>query len=94
MLAIIAKITIKPGSESEFEAIASELAAKVNANEPGCQLYVCAKAAAPQTYFFLERYDDEAAIAAHRASDHFKEMGKKMGAHMAAPPEIERLSEI
>ncbi len=94
MLAIIAKITVKAGEESSFELVAAELAAKVNANEPGCKLYICCKAAAPQTYFFIERYDDEAAIVAHRASTHFKELGKKMGAFMAAPPEIERLNEI
>jgi quinol monooxygenase YgiN len=94
MIAVIAKIKVKPGEEEGFEAVARELAAKVNANEPGCKLYVCCKSTEPHTYVFMERYVDEAATAAHRASDHFKELGRKMGAYLAGAPEVERLSEI
>lgn len=94
MLAVIARIKVKPGMEGEFEAVATELAAKVNASEPGCRLYTLCRAAAPHTYVFLERYADEEAVAAHRASAHFKELGRKMGQFLDGTPEIERFTEI
>ena len=39
MLGIVATLRVKPGMEKEFEAVATELVAKVRANEPGCALY-------------------------------------------------------
>ena len=39
MLGVVATLKVKPGMEGEFEVVAKELAAKVNANEPGCKLY-------------------------------------------------------
>lgn len=94
MLAVIARIKVKPGMEGEFEAVATELAAKVNAGEPGCRLYTLCRGANPQAYVFLERYDDEAALDAHRASAHYKELGRKMGQFFDGKPEIERLAEV
>ena len=38
MLGTIATLKVKPGMEKEFEAVAKELVAKVNANEPGLQV--------------------------------------------------------
>ena len=34
------------------------------------------------------------AVAAHRASDYFKSLGRKMGEFMAGPPEVLRLTEV
>ena len=92
MLAIIARIKVKPGMEGEFEAVASELVARVNAGEPGCKLYTLCRGEAPETYVFLERYDDEAALEAHRASAHYQEFGRRMAQFMAGKPEIQRLA--
>ena len=50
MIGIVATIKAKPGMEKEFETVAKELVAKVNANEPGCTLYAIHHAEAPQTY--------------------------------------------
>ncbi len=94
MLAVVATIKVKPGQEKDFEAVAKELVAKVNANEPGCKLYTLCRGEAPSTYFFLERYVDQAAVEAHRATDHFKDLGRKMGAFMDGRPEILRLTEV
>jgi quinol monooxygenase YgiN len=65
MLGVVATIKVKPGMESQFEAVAKELVAKVTANEPGCRLYVLHRGEAPQTYVFMERYADQAAVEAH-----------------------------
>jgi len=94
MQAIIARLVIKAGEEETFEAAARDMMAQVANNEPGCKLYVCSKAKEPQTYVFMERYVDDAAMAAHREADHFKAFGAKIGGILAGAPQIERLSEI
>lgn len=94
MIGIVATIKVKPGMEKEFEAVAKELVAKVNANEPGCKLYALHHGEAPNTYVFMERYADQAAVEAHRASDHFKTLGRKMGDYMDGRAEVIRLREV
>ncbi len=94
MIAVVATIKTKPGMGAQFEAVAKELAAKVNAEEPGCKLYQLCKAGEPDTYVFMERYVDQAAVEAHRATAHFKELGKKMGEFMAGRPDVKILQEI
>ena len=51
-----------------------DLAAKVNANEPGCHLYKLCKDA-DGGYTVMELYEDADAMAAHGASEHFKAAG-------------------
>jgi quinol monooxygenase YgiN len=94
MLGIVAKLTIKPGMDKEFETVAKELVAKVRANESGCKLYALHRAEAPNTYVFMERYADQAAVDAHRATDYFKALGRKMGEFMDGRPEVLRLREV
>lgn len=93
MIGIVATLRIKPGMEKDFEAVAKELVAKVKANEPGCKLYALHHAEAPYTYVFMERYADQAAVDAHRATDYFKALGKKMGEFMEGR-EVLRLREV
>lgn len=94
MLGVVATIKVKPGMEREFEAVAKELVAKVNAGEPGCTLYALHHAETPGTYVFMERYRDQAAVDAHRAADHFRTLGRKMGEYMDGKPEVLRLREV
>jgi quinol monooxygenase YgiN len=94
MLGVVATIKVKPGMEKEFEAVAKELVARVNASEPGCKLYALHTGDVPHTYVFMERYVDQAAVEAHRASDHFKTLGRKMGEFMDGRAEVLRLREV
>ena len=94
MIGVVATIKVKPGMEKEFEAVAKELVAKVNAGEPGCVLYALHRAEAPSTYVFMERYKDQAAVDAHRAAEHFKTLGRKMGEYMDGRAEVLRLREV
>ena len=94
MIGLVATIKVKPGTGPQFEAVAKQLVAEVRANEPGCKLYVLHRSEAEDTYVFLERYVDAAAVEAHRKTDYFKTLGRKMGEFMAGPPEIVRLTEI
>ena len=94
MLGVVATIKVKPGTGAQFEAVAKDLVAQVQANEPGCKLYALHRAEAADTYVFLERYVDQAAVEAHRKTDYFKALGRKMGEFRAGPPEIARLTEV
>jgi quinol monooxygenase YgiN len=94
MIGVVATLKIKAGQEAAFEAVAKELVEKVNANEKGCLLYKLHKSDDPQTYVFMERYADQAAVEAHRATPYFKELGRKMGDYMDGKPQILRLKEV
>lgn len=94
MIGIVATLKIKPGMEQPFEAVAKELVAKVNANEPGCRLYALHHGEQPNTYVFMERYADQAAVDAHRATDYFKALGRKMGEYLDGRAEVLRLREV
>lgn len=94
MLGVVAMLKVKPGMEREFEAVAKELVAEVNGGEPGCKLYALHHGEAPDTYVFMERYVDQAAVDAHRATDYFKALGRKMGEYMDGRPEVLRLREV
>jgi quinol monooxygenase YgiN len=94
MLGVVAKLTVKPGMEKDFEAVAKELVAKVRASEPGCLLYALHRSETPNVYVFMERYVDQAAVEAHRGTDHFRSLGRKMGEYMEGRAEVMRLTEV
>lgn len=94
MIGIIATLKTQPGHEAAFEELAKALVAAVNANEPGCLLYTLFKAEEPSTYVFLERYQDEAALQAHRSSAYMKDLGRRMGDHMDGRAQVVRLREV
>jgi quinol monooxygenase YgiN len=94
VIGVIATIKVKPGMEQQFERVAKELAAQVNANEPGCTLYVIHHGEAPHTYVFMERYVDQAAVDAHHTAEHFKALRPKLGECMDGRSEVRRLREL
>ncbi len=94
MLGIIAKLTIKPGANADFEATMKALQAKVRSEEPGNKLYALHKTGDPNVYIMLERYDDQAALDAHRAAPHFKELGRKLGDYLAGRPDVQVMQEV
>lgn len=49
MIAVIAAIKVRPGMGRQFEAVARQLVAKVNANEPGCKLYALCRGDQPDS---------------------------------------------
>ena len=93
-IGLIAKLKIQPGKNEEFEQIFAELEAAVRANEPGNNFYSCHKTDSPEEYIVLEQYVDEAALDAHRTSDHMKEIGGKLGGVMGGRPDIQQLESI
>ena len=93
MIGIVATLKIKEGSGSDFEAVATELVEKVNANEEGVVYYDLYKQD-ETTYVFLERYKDQEAQDAHGKTDYFRVLGAKMGAFMAGAPDIKVLQSV
>lgn len=87
MKAIIAKMFVQEGKGAEFEKVAAELAAQVRANEPGNKLYTLGKTAEGE-YYFLELYEDDAALAAHGGSEHMKAAGPGFASVLAGRPEL------
>ncbi|MFI9811834.1 putative quinol monooxygenase [Saccharothrix variisporea] len=72
---VVADTSCKPEDAEEFGRVLQEFA-RACRTEPGCLSYeVFRSLDAPERCVSLERYADEAAFAAHRASDHFREIG-------------------
>jgi quinol monooxygenase YgiN len=85
--AIIAKMFVQEGKGEEFEKVALALAEQVRANEPGNKQYTLAKTAEGQ-YYFLELYEDDAALAAHGQTEHMKAAGPGFANVLSARPEL------
>ena len=95
MIAVVATLRAKPGSEDAFERVFGEMSAAVRANEPGAKLYQLTRSRTePGLYKVLEIYAGDAALEAHRTSDHYREGGRKLRDLVAGPPEIEVLDTI
>jgi quinol monooxygenase YgiN len=94
MLGVVATIKVKDGQGAEFEKVATELVKKVNENEKGCLLYQLYHGEEPNTYVFLERYADQAAVEEHRGTEYFKTLGRAMGAFMDGKPTVQRFKQV
>lgn len=93
MIAIIAKLTVKEGSEDDFKAAGAEMVAAVNANEAGrtLQYTLTQSQKAPTEFFFFEIYADADASTDHGKTPHMAAFGGKIGGLLAGRPEITRL---
>jgi quinol monooxygenase YgiN len=94
MHVVVATIKGKAGQGAELEKAALALAEAVNKNEEGCLQYIVCKGENPDEVVFVERYRDDAALEAHRKSDHFRTLGKAMGAFMDGAPSILRMKQV
>lgn len=87
MLTFTARLTVKAGSEQEFERIMRAAVPKVR-QEPGNQVYIMHRSIQePRVFMFYEAYDDQAALEAHRA--HLREMGLDLQAMLDGAPVLE-----
>ncbi|MDP3855916.1 putative quinol monooxygenase [Phenylobacterium sp.] len=95
MIGVVATLKVQDGKQGEFEAIFTDLAAQVRANEPGNVFYQLTKSRTDATvYKVLELYKDQEALSAHGQTDYFKAAGAKMGPCMGGRPEIEYLDAV
>jgi quinol monooxygenase YgiN len=94
-IGVIATLKVQDGKGADLEAVFRDLAAQVAANEPGNRLYkLCRPRTDANTYVVMELYDDQAAIEAHRKSDHFRAAGPKIGPCLAGSPDIQYLDAV
>lgn len=94
MIGVIAKLSVRPGMEAEFETHATALVEKVNANEPDCTLYELFKAKEDGVYVFMEKYNTKEALAAHGQTDYFLAAQPTLGACLAGAPDIQRYQAV
>jgi len=95
MIGVVATLKVQDGKQGEFEAIFTDLAAQVRANEPGNIFYQLTKSRTDATvYKVLELYKDQDALSSHGQTDYFKAAGAKMGPCMGGRPEIEYLDAV
>lgn len=89
---LIVKLTCTEGRAEELE---TELAKLIEASneEAGLEIY-SAHRDADNVYWFFELYTDDAAIAAHGKSDSMRAAMAAVGALLAAPPEVNRLTPV
>ena len=95
MIGVIATLKVQDGKNAQFEAIFTDLAKQVRANEKGNLAYALTKSRAdPNTYKVLELYADQDALTAHGQTEYFKAAGPKIGPCMGGRPEIEYLDGV
>lgn len=74
MIVLIATYRGLPGTGDAVEPLLRQLATR-SRDEAGCLQYLVHRStSAPDTFVLYERYENDAAIAAHRASPHFQEL--------------------
>ncbi|MGB8362947.1 MAG: putative quinol monooxygenase [Rhizomicrobium sp.] len=73
MITFVTHIRVAPGNAAAFEALISDVCAKVREHEAGVAYYAFAKSVNdPNTYVVIEVYRDEAAHSAHLETDWVK----------------------
>ena len=73
MIVLVAKYTAKAGKGDTVAEALTRMAPLVKAGEPGCLVYHANRSTDNPDFFLLyEIYRDQAALAAHRETPHFK----------------------
>jgi (4S)-4-hydroxy-5-phosphonooxypentane-2,3-dione isomerase len=74
MIVLVAKYYAKPGNTDAIESTLRTMSDLVRRHEPECKLYQVSRSQDdPNLFLLYEHYTDEAALAAHRETPHFKE---------------------
>lgn len=88
MLVLLVTVRVKPEHLNEFLPAAKENATRAVADEPGCLRFDIVQDRDDTHLFrFYEVYRDDAALAAHRQTPHFKKYIEASAAWMAVPAE-------
>lgn len=90
MIVLIAKNTLQEGKQEEFVRIAKKMVEETR-KEEGCISYDLVKDETDDVVFcFIEKYKDEAALEAHRASAYFQTYVPMLGALRTKPSELSK----
>jgi quinol monooxygenase YgiN len=94
MIAVIAKIPVKPESKEEAIKEIKRLMAKVAKEEGTLHYSVNIDQNNPNTLVFVERYKDVGALGIHGSTPYFQEFMGKSSSFTSGPPEIIVMDEI
>lgn len=95
VVSLVSTMVVQPEHEQEFLALAASYAAHVHATTPGVLLYTLSKdSSAPYTYVWVERYVDDAAIAAKAATPEYKAAKAQVLQWLSRPPEGRHLVQV
>jgi quinol monooxygenase YgiN len=83
-VSVFASFNPKPGAEKQVEEILRRMVAPTR-QEPGCITYDLYRAQTGSSYHLFEVYRDQAAVEAHRATDHYKTYRSKILDLLAEP---------
>lgn len=73
MIVLIAKYHVKPGNAEKVLEQLRAIKPMVEQSEPGCKFYQVSRSSENENLIVLyEHYVDQAALAAHRETPHFK----------------------
>ncbi len=90
---LVVRFKLAPGHEEAFDRLVAVTVAQIAALEPETLVYVTHRdASSPDTRVFYELYADEAAFAAHESAPHTRRFLAERAAHLAAAPEVWRVS--
>ncbi|MEH6548837.1 MAG: antibiotic biosynthesis monooxygenase family protein [Pseudomonadales bacterium] len=79
MIAVIATVSLKPGSEAKFFELFRQLKVEVDANEPGTLQYGLYRSRDNEASFkIIEHYASTEAWMAHKAADYTRETVPKL----------------
>ena len=93
MPSVIANLKVKADKIEEAKKFLKSLSEETLANESGTLVYaVHQRKDDPATFVFYEKYESDAALAAH--SENLKAAGAGFVAVLAGPPEIIFLEEV
>jgi quinol monooxygenase YgiN len=88
MIVLLAKSTLQEGKQQDFIAVAEKLV-KATREEPGCLYYdLVQDDSEDKVFYFVEKYQDEAAVEAHKNSEHFQTFVPMMNAFREGPSEV------
>lgn len=94
VIVLISKNTLQNGKEREFLEIAKKMA-EATRKEAGCCFYRLAKdEKEPDLYYFIEAYEDNAALEVHRNSPHFQNYVPLLGKTRTKPSELTKCEVI
>lgn len=94
-IGVLAQLNVKPEHCAAFERAFVEYQRTVRAEEAGNLFFHLHRARDEAgRYTVMEQYRDETALAAHRASEHYKAIPVTFGAFMAGPPDIRVLDSV
>ena len=93
-ISVVATFIPKEGQENAVEVILRGMV-KPTRNEPGCLRYELYRAAGPELQFVLiEAYADQAALEAHRATEHYKSYRSRIVDALGEPIKVAVLNTI